>query len=148
MARRRLWHRFRLPDRNKKYCVRLWAILKTLGLTRPVDVRMYIDGVGTIMIEAERMPKIPGKRRRYRILPIKTLASPLCVIDFLDFLMGYWKVVMGTGLTKKQLFVSQARTLRRRFLSDGAVRSPVLCAAAFRPAIPRAGPSLGQHVCP
>jgi hypothetical protein len=68
--------------KNWKHFLKLWYILRKLGVSRKQEIRMYIRGVS----EKKNFPTKSG----IKILPIKTLASSYCVLDFLIYLKEVW----------------------------------------------------------
>jgi hypothetical protein len=67
--------------KNWKYFVKLLYILRKLGITRKREMRMYIKGV-------DDKKKLGTSYEK--AIPIRVLASPSCVLDFLIYLKENW----------------------------------------------------------
>ena len=71
------------PDsKNWKYFVKLFYILRKLGINDKREMRMYIKGVDD--------KKCLGTVNTNNIIPIKILSSPYCVLDFIIYLKENW----------------------------------------------------------
>jgi len=69
-----------IRNRNYKLLLKLQVVLDALGLKKDIDKRQYIKGVFWQKF----------KKDGCKFIPIKTLASPLCILDFLFYLKKNW----------------------------------------------------------